>query len=350
MAVLSCIGGSRSCNSSIRRNKRLDPSHGFTLVELLVVIAIIGILIALLLPAVQAAREAARRSQCKNNLKQVSLGALLHEQTHGFFPTGGDSPWTVGEPDGGFTAKAIQTSSGWIVQGQKGGFFFNVLPYIEQEDMRKQGEGRPDAERQAIWAEMVTVPIATLNCPTRRSSKTYGLGAYTNVKHWRNINMPTGLAKNDYVVNAGSSTIRFFAGDYSGHTGISYCGSNVKMSEIQDGTSSTYLVGEKYLTPDQYVNGDAAGDDNGFYVGHDWDICRYTHFDPDDLNTSELYRPRRDQEGVNYSYAFGSAHPAGFCIGMCDGSVRSIDYEIEQEIHSYLGNRHDGVALDKTKY
>ncbi|MBN2293955.1 MAG: DUF1559 domain-containing protein [Pirellulales bacterium] len=324
--------------------------HGFTLVELLVVIAIIGILIALLLPAVQAAREAARRSQCKNNLKQIALGSLIHEQTHGFFPTGGDSPWTVGEPDLGFTSKAINAGGSWYVQGQKGGFFFNILPYVEQGDIRRQGEGRPDAERQKIWAELVTVPIATFNCPSRRSPRTYGLGAYTNVKHWRNIQMPTGLAKNDFAVNAGSSTIKFFAGDYSNHTGISYCGSSVKLSEVQDGTSSTYLVGEKYVTPDQYVNGNAAGDDNGFYVGHDWDICRYTFFDPTDPNTSSLYQPRRDMEGFNFSYGFGSAHPATFCMAMCDGSVTSIDYEIDPQIHCYLGNRSDGIVLDETQY
>ena len=61
----------------------------FTLVELLVVIAIIGVLVALLLPAVQAAREAARRTQCKNQLKQLALGFLLHEGTHGYLPSSG---------------------------------------------------------------------------------------------------------------------------------------------------------------------------------------------------------------------------------------------------------------------
>jgi prepilin-type N-terminal cleavage/methylation domain-containing protein len=61
---------------------------GFTLVELLVVIAIIGVLVALLLPAIQAAREAARRSQCLNNLKQLSLGSMSFESARGGLPYG----------------------------------------------------------------------------------------------------------------------------------------------------------------------------------------------------------------------------------------------------------------------
>src|SRR6476659_3058839 len=63
--------------------------RAFTLVELLVVIAIIGILVALLLPAIQAAREAARRNECKNHIKQLALGALLHESTFKALPSGG---------------------------------------------------------------------------------------------------------------------------------------------------------------------------------------------------------------------------------------------------------------------
>ena len=96
-------------------------SAGYTLIELLVVITIIGLLISMLLPAVQSAREAARRVQCANNVKQLGLAMLLHEHANGWLPSGGWGHLWVGDPASGFG------------KNQPGGFFYNCLPYLEQQ-------------------------------------------------------------------------------------------------------------------------------------------------------------------------------------------------------------------------
>ena len=97
--------------------------EAFTLVELLVVIAILGVLIALLLPAVQAAREAARRTQCRNNLKQIGLAAHNFHNTHGRFP-----PGYLG------STAAVPTKTD-IWTGQHVGALVFLLPYLEQNDI-----------------------------------------------------------------------------------------------------------------------------------------------------------------------------------------------------------------------
>ena len=143
--------------------------RGFTLVELLVVIAIIGILVALLLPAVQAAREAARRTTCQNQIKQLALGAINHHDTHKHFPTGGWGWFWVGDPDRGYG------------KDQPGGWIYNTLTYMEQGALHDMGsDGDPVAvprDQRSAASYVLQTPIDFMNCPSRRASRTYPMGA-----------------------------------------------------------------------------------------------------------------------------------------------------------------------------
>lgn len=308
------------------------PLHGFTLVELLVVITIIGILIALLLPAVQAAREAARRLQCSNNLKQLALGCLQHETAQGWLPTDGWNGCWIGDPDKGFGAE------------QPGGWLYNVLPYVELATLHDIGAGKSDSEKRALWTSAIGIPVALDFCPSRRQPMAGPLHPYwqQNTLPFQNVDYsPTMLvAYGDYAINAGPTAI---GSPYDASPdGVSYERSTVFMATITDGTSNTYLVGEKYMNPDSYFDGtDAAGDTADPYEGHDWDICRWTH---------PSYYPRQDQAGANSIQCFGSAHAGGFNMALCDGSVRSISYSIDAETHRCLGNRRDGNSIDGGRF
>src|SRR5437588_5105510 len=99
---------------------------GFTLIELLVVIAIIAVLIALLLPAVQQAREAARRSQCKNNLKQIGLSLMNYESTFSILPPASNVPWGRFGKDDAHMDYTGPFGPNWAVA---------ILPWIEQVNL-----------------------------------------------------------------------------------------------------------------------------------------------------------------------------------------------------------------------
>ncbi len=183
---------------------------GFTLVELLVVITIIGILIALLLPAVQAAREAARRAQCTNNLKQIALACLSHEQQNGFFPTAGWGEFWSGEPTRGFSKL------------QPGSWVYNILPYMEQQTLHDLDIGispYSGASRPGL-TQCVETALVTLICPTRRAAILYPFANSVNAvgfAHFVNAGMPqpTLAGRSDYAGSGGDAQIRADAG-YAG--------------------------------------------------------------------------------------------------------------------------------------
>ena len=177
---------------------------GFTLVELLVVITIIGVLISLLLPAVQAAREAARKMQCSNNLKQLALGCLNHEQAQGSLPASGWYWLWVGDPDRGFG------------RAQPGGWIYNVLPYIELGPLRDLGAGMSLANKKTALSQAAQTPISGFYCPTRRSS--VALPIRTSEIAFNAASSMTVAGKADYAGNAGIQVLPWWMpGDPKGN-------------------------------------------------------------------------------------------------------------------------------------
>ena len=323
------------------------------------VIAIIGVLVALLLPAVQAAREAARRAQCVNNLRQIALGFSNYESSMKSLPGAGWNARYVGDPLAG---------SG---REQPGGWMYQILPYIEQQavyTLTDDGNRAITAtqRQQSIALQQAIVP--SYNCPSRRPAKLYG---YRLPNSWTPINgdRAAELARGDYAANAGDSPclinewlseagncdpapLSWYAYDYTnlashewppreGQSGINYVGANIKLQHISDGTTNTYLIGEKYLNPDQYDSDGTidGGDNHSVYQGFDYDVNRWTAYNPGEPNLAD--RPLQDRPGQDGYRAFGSAHAGGLNMAYCDGSVQVVSYDIDLEVHRAAGNRRD---------
>jgi prepilin-type N-terminal cleavage/methylation domain-containing protein/prepilin-type processing-associated H-X9-DG protein len=323
----------------------------FTLVELLVVIAIIGILIALLLPAVQAAREAARRTQCKNNLKQIALANLSHNSAYKTLPAGGWYWQWAGDPEMGFTLN------------QPGGWTYNILPFIEEGPLREIGKGLTGANRWRALADMISRPVNVLHCPTRRPPRAKPVsGGYVNAKPFPATSGMTDYAANggqycppgsEWVwgtqltaTNAQAALQQIISGDvwpdhFTPKCDGSHCiAKAMRLNEITDGTSSTYMVGEKLLNVDDYEQPITdAGDNQACMVGYDWDFVRFS-----------VTAPTQDRPGVYDVNRFGSAHPGSFHMAFCDGSVRGIAYTIDLTAHRRLSKRADGVTVDASAY
>ncbi|REJ83658.1 MAG: DUF1559 domain-containing protein, partial [Planctomycetota bacterium] len=192
----------------------LKSRRAFTLIELLVVIAIIAILIALLLPAVQQAREAARRTQCKNNLKQLALALHNYYDAHTTFPNqAGDSLY-------GYSALA------------------QILPYLDQANLHNMMDFSQPLQVGLPWApavnpsaaDIVKRPLTVLLCPSEPGNPIY---TDDNGAEW---------AGSNYLVNGGSGLQTNYCS--SVNDGLFWRGSKTRFRDITDGTTNTVCMAE----------------------------------------------------------------------------------------------------------
>jgi prepilin-type N-terminal cleavage/methylation domain-containing protein/prepilin-type processing-associated H-X9-DG protein len=341
--------------------QRPTTQRGFTLVELLVVIAIIGILIAVLLPAIQSAREAARRTQCKNNLKQLALAVKNFESAFKHMPSGGWGFTWGPDPDHGFGI------------GQPGSALYSLLPFHEERSLHELGKGGTYAQKLAANKVRMETPLTIWVCPTRRTPTKYpNFSSISFVKTPNGSATLTHIVKNDYAFNAGTVLGGFGGGPapasppniwangenprdpgfiLNGHTfstGIMLSHYTYRQKQITDGTSYVYLVGEKSIDPKGYFNPyegvGGLGDDQGACVSDERDVVRYSN---------QTYFPGRDMANENddiISWRFGGPHAGGFNMAFCDGSVHTLPFTIDKTVSMNLANRRDGKVIPRSAF
>ena len=333
--------------------------RGFTLIELLVVIAIIAVLIALLLPAVQQAREAARRTQCRNNLKQLGLAMHNYHDTHNTFPM-----------LGGFSA-----THGW-------GCLPLILPYLDQSPLYGRINFNDSVACQSNQF-VYTVAIPGLICPSDPTEPvrtdraipnascgsgpviTSANGAITaRVSNYVGSNGDAHLVYenlgytgastseaqygcggcNDGNPNDGTCTqpgSGFGGGKF--HRGIfNYLADTppVKIGHVVDGTSNTVLMG--------HTSTIATGNDLVWFTstGSAFSTSLPINFNVQaSVRLGRFYDPTNINGGPWAGRGFQSHHTGGSMFTMCDGSVKFLSENISMKTYNAAGSRAGGEVL-----
>jgi prepilin-type N-terminal cleavage/methylation domain-containing protein/prepilin-type processing-associated H-X9-DG protein len=282
--------------------------QAFTLIELLVVIAIIGILMGLLLPAVQKVREAANRVQCQNNLKQIGLAFHNHHDTLRSFPTGGWYSYSPPTYVNGAPAQGGRQEAGWG---------FQILPYIEANNVWRGGGATTDASRAA---QAVGATNKIFFCPSRREPQTV---TYADNYQPPLTGGPITHALCDYAASnkEGTGVVRQYT--------------PVQIRDITDGLSNTLMVSEKRINL-AYLGQKQTDDNQGYTVGFNYDTVRKTTRPP---------APDYSALSGDGGGSFGASHPGRMNAVFADGSVRGISYTIDKSVFMLVGDKSDGQVI-----
>jgi prepilin-type N-terminal cleavage/methylation domain-containing protein/prepilin-type processing-associated H-X9-DG protein len=337
--------------------------RGFTLIELLVVIAIIGVLIALLLPAVQKVREAANRAKCENHLKQLGLALHHYHDALSCFPIG------------------MVSSETNIEDADATGFTF-LLPYLEQDNTHKLYHFDAPWYDPSNW-DAVQIQVKIFFCPSNRNNGLIDLKPMA--QQW-DADLPPFAAACDYALCKGSNAALInewgkTLPETRGVFGIratwdSACG--VRITEITDGTSNTFAIGDaaggtpavlirdmndpnqpahdltgQTVPADQSWGATGVGDADRPWYGCVFAVTAQYGLEPNPRDepmnrryiTPTIYSadPRGDNKrGGDFISGFRSRHAGGCNFLFCDGSVHFVNQNVRPAIYralsTYAGN------------